>query len=138
MSESIFTKIINHELPATVVYEDEQVIAFLDINPVHKGHTLIVPKIPFENIFDGDADTLAHMMKVGQIVGKAQKKALAADGVNLIMSNGAAANQEVFHAHLHVVPRFTGDGDYVAPCHETYGEGEANIVATQIIAALET
>lgn len=137
MSESIFTKIINREIPATIVYEDDSIIAFLDINPVHKGHTLVVPKSPFENIFDGDAETLAGMMKIGQMIGKAQKTALEADGVNLIMSNGAAANQEVFHAHLHVVPRFEGDGDYVAPCHETYAEGESDSTAAQIIAALE-
>lgn len=127
MSNSIFSKIIAREIPATIIYEDEQVLAFLDINPVHKGHTLIVPKVAFENIFDGNSETLAHMMKVAQRIGKAQKQSLKADGVSLVMSNGAAADQDVFHAHLHVIPRYEGDGEYKAPCHEKYDNDEEKI-----------
>ena len=63
---TIFTKIINREIPADIVYEDELVLAFLDINPVNKGHTLVVPKVAFENIFDADIPTLGHMMAVAK------------------------------------------------------------------------
>ena len=138
MADSIFTKIINREIPGHFVYEDELVVGLLDINPVHKGHTLIIAKTPFENAFDGDPEVLAHMMKVGQMVAKALQSGLKADGVNLFMNNGEAANQEVPHAHLHVVPRFSGDGSFTPPTHETYeAESEKETVATQIVAALE-
>lgn len=109
MSETIFTKIINREIPGEFVYEDDLVAAFLTIEPVQYGHTLVVPKKPFENIFDGDPESLAHMMKIGQMLGQAMKRAGITDGVNLYMNNGTDAGQEVFHAHLHVVPRLAGD-----------------------------
>ena len=136
MTDSIFTKIISREIAAEVVYEDELVIAFLDINPVHKGHLLVVPKKWFENVFDGETEVLARMMEVGQKLALAVKKGVRADGVNLLMNNGEAAGQEVPHAHLHVIPRFTGDGSYQTPTHEEYKEGEMKTVATQIQAAL--
>ena len=136
MSESIFTKIINREIPASIVYEDDLVVAFLDANPVHKGHTLVVPKEPFENIYDGNADILGHMMVIAQKISRAVTEAVGADGVNLIMNNKEAADQEVFHAHLHVIPRFANDNAYTTNLHETYEEGEDLTVATQIQAAL--
>jgi histidine triad (HIT) family protein len=115
--ETIFSKIINREIPADIVYEDEIVVAFLDINPVNHGHTLVIPKKDFVNIFDIETDTLAHMMKVGHKIGLALKKSGLATGVNLIMNNGESANQEVWHAHLHVVPRLENDGAFCHPTH---------------------
>ncbi len=115
--DSIFTKIIRREIPAEIVYEDDVVLAFLDINPVNHGHTLVVPKVPFQNIFDGTPDTLGHMMKVGQKIGQALLNSKLADGVNIIMNNGAAAQQEVWHAHLHIVPRKDNDNAYQHPTH---------------------
>jgi histidine triad (HIT) family protein len=135
---SIFTKIINREIPADIVYEDETVIAFLDINPVNLGHSLVVPKKPFQNIFDGDSEALAHMMKVGQKIGLALKASGLADGVNLIMSNGTEANQEVFHAHLHVVPRLKGDGEQFKATHKKYLEGKSRAIATKIVDQLQS
>lgn len=134
--DSIFTKIINRDIPAEIIYEDETVVAFLDIKPINYGHTLVVPKKPFENIFDGDAETLAHMMKVGQKIGQALVAAKLADGVNLIMNNGAAAKQEVWHAHLHVVPRKTNDHSFTSPIHVETTPEQNKITQAALQAAL--
>lgn len=138
MAATIFQKIIDHEIPADIIYEDDQVLCFLDINPVNKGHALIIPKTAFENVFDADEEVLAHMMRVSKKIATAIKDAVKADGVNLIMNNGAEAGQEVFHAHLHVVPRFKDDGSFMKPNHAAYGEGESGVLATQLRASLET
>ena len=136
MKDSIFTKIINREIPADIVYEDDLVIAFLDINPVHKGHLLVVPKQWFKNVFDGEAEVLAQMMRVGQKLALAIKKSLGADGVNLLMNNGEAAGQEVPHSHLHIIPRYEGDNSYQPAKHEEYEAGEMEVTATKIKTAL--
>lgn len=136
MAETIFSKIINHEIPADIIYEDDKVLAFLDINPINKGHTLIIPKTPFVNVLDGEEETLGHMMKVAKKISLAIMDATKADGINLIMNNGEAAGQEVFHAHLHVVPRFKEDNSFHKPNHVTYEDGETNAIATQLSAAL--
>lgn len=117
--DTIFTKIINREIPAEIIYEDKVVLAFLDIIPVNHGHTLVIPKVPFVNVFDGDAEVLAHMMKVGQKIAQAQTAAGLADGVNFVINNGAAAGQEVFHSHLHIIPRKIGDNAFTKPKHTT-------------------
>jgi histidine triad (HIT) family protein len=115
--ENIFLKIINREIPAYIIYEDDLVIAFLDIVPVNKGHTLVVPKKHFVNILDGDSDILAHMMKIVQKIARAQVKELGAEGFNLVVNNGVAGGQEVMHSHFHVVPRYLGDNAYQKPSH---------------------
>lgn len=117
--ETIFTKIIKREIPAHVVYEDEIVLAFLDITPVNHGHTLVIPKTPFVNAFDADMDTFAHMHKVGLKIAQALKDIGLADGVNMVTNNGEAAGQEVFHSHLHIIPRKTGDNAFTKPKHTT-------------------
>ena len=119
---TIFSKIINREIPATIVYEDELVVAFLDASPVHPGHTLVVPREPFVNILDGDPDTLAHMIQVAQRIAQALLQVVKADGVNLHMNNGAAAGQEVFHAHMHIVPRYENDESYQKPRRRNYDD----------------
>jgi len=115
--ETIFSKIISREIPADIVYEDELVLAFLDIKPINYGHTLVIPKKAFTNIFDGDAETVAHMMKIGHKIGLALKNGGLATGVNLIMNNGESAGQEVWHSHLHVVPRLDNDHAFSHPKH---------------------
>lgn len=136
MPETIFAKIISREIPAHIVYEDDMVLAFLDINPTNHGHTLIIPKKHFINIFDGDNETLTHMMKVAKKVALALKKADLAEGVNLIMNNGPEAGQEVWHAHLHVVPRLNGDKVFHKPNHVTNPEAEFSTVQEKLIKAL--
>lgn len=129
---SIFTRIINREIPANIIYEDDFVVAFLTIEPITKGHTLVVPKLPFINIFDGDEERFGRMMAVCQKVSKALVEAGLGKGVNLIMNNGKEAGQEVFHAHIHVVPRTEGDGALIEPNHITYEAGEDKDVCLQI------
>ena len=129
---TIFERIIAREIPADIIYEDEIVMVFLDIKPVHTGHALVVPKVPFTNIFDGDPEILAHMMKVAAKIGALQKERLGADGVNLTMNNNAAAGQEVFHAHLHVIPRYEGDHAFTPPRHETPSTEELTAIAEKL------
>lgn len=135
--EGIFEKIIARQIPADIVYEDETVIAFLDINPVRKGHTLVVPKKKFENIFDGDAETLGTMMGVAQKVARAILKATGAHGVNILMNNGHAAGQDVPHAHMHVIPRWQRGEAFVTPEHQTYSSGESAQLAKAIGEAMD-
>lgn len=134
--DSLFAKIIAREIPAEIVYEDEIVLAFLDINPINHGHTLVVPKKQFKDVFDGDSETLAHMMKVGQKVAQALKTTSLADGVNLIMNNGAEAGQEVWHAHLHVIPRKAGDHSFPTPKHTALEEGALKATRAKLVELL--
>ena len=128
----IFDKIIAREIPAEIVYEDDLVIAFLSIQPINHGHTLVVPKKKFVNIFDGDPIVLGHMMQIGQKIALCLKTKLGFDGVNILMNNEASAGQEVFHAHLHVIPRLSGDGAYQPAKHVTYADGEMSNVGERI------
>jgi len=133
---SIFTKIINREVPANIVYEDDVVIAFLTIEPINHGHTLVVPKAPFVNLLDGNEVALGHMMQVAKKIGQALIATGFGTGINLIMNNGEDAGQEVFHAHMHVVPRTADDEALLPPRHNLYREGEAGVTAAKISAAL--
>jgi histidine triad (HIT) family protein len=131
LPETIFDKILSHEIPADVVYEDEYTFAFLDIHPNHIGHTLVIPKKRVRNIFDLDPETLKHLMTTVQKLSIAVKKGVHADGINIAMNNGPAAGQVVFHAHIHIIPRFTNDGFVFFP-HTEYKPGEAAEVAEKI------
>ncbi len=130
--DDLFLKIIAGEIPSARIYEDERVVAFLDIHPNNKGHALVVPRAKFRNILDGDTETLAHMMVVGQRVARALVAALNADGVNLVMNNERAAGQEIFHSHLHVIPRFENDDAFGTFAHRTYEPGEIDAYAERI------
>ncbi len=134
---SIFTRIINREIPSHIVYEDDYTIAFLTIEPVTKGHTLVVPKIPFVNVLDGDERDMGHMMRVAKKVANALVQSGLAEGVNLVMNCGSSAGQEVFHAHLHVIPRTAGDDALKAPTHVEYATDEAAEVSARIINTLQ-
>lgn len=108
--ETIFTKIIKGEIPCAKIYEDEHVFAFLDINPINPGHTLVIPKEPYENIFEIPDEVLEKMIVIAKQIAIKQKEVLNADGINIGMNNGKDAGQEVFHAHIHVIPRYKDDG----------------------------
>jgi len=103
---TIFSKIIAREIPAHIVYEDELVIAFLDISQATKGHTLVVPKAEYSDIFDVPEELLLHVMRVAQKVSKAISIAFQPEGMNILSNNGAVAGQTVFHFHLHLIPRY--------------------------------
>jgi len=107
--ESVFSKIIKREIPAHIVYEDEFVIAFLDITQATKGHTLVVPKVQYDTIFDMPEDLSGKVFEVATKLAKAIKKAFNATGLNVLSNNGVSASQSVFHFHLHLIPRFPGD-----------------------------
>lgn len=108
MSEDcVFCRIIEGELPSHKVYEDENVMAFLDAEPVSRGHTLVVPKKHVETIFE--ADDMDYMWDAIVKVANAVKTAFGVDAVNIDQNNGEKAGQEVFHMHFHVTPRYTGD-----------------------------
>lgn len=105
---NIFAKILRGEIPSHRVYEDDNVIAFMDVMPQAEGHTLVVPKAPSRNILDADPATLTALIPVVQKVAVAAKKAFDADGITIMQFNEAPAGQSVFHLHFHVVPRKNG------------------------------
>lgn len=129
---TIFSKIINREIPADIIYEDEVVLAFLDITPVNKGHALIIPKEPSVDGTEANPEILAHIIKVAQKIAQVQKSILGCTGVNFHMNNGKDAGQEIFHTHLHVIPRYENDARFTTPAHETYEEGESAALAEKL------
>ncbi len=108
--ETVFAKIIRREIPSEIVYEDELVLGFLDIHPVNFGHTLLIPKKHYQNIYELPDSILGHFFTVVKKLSTAIKKAVQADGINVVMNNEPAAGQVVFHAHVHIIPRFNNDG----------------------------
>jgi len=135
MEETIFSKIIRHEIPADIVYEDDTVIAFLDIKPINPGGTLVVPKKWSRNILDIDTETWGEVMEVVRILASAVKKAMHAEGVNIVMNNEPVGNQLIFHSHVHIIPRHENDGGIEGPS-TPYPEGEQARVAEKIRAKL--
>jgi len=111
-TDCIFCRIVAGELPSTRIAETDTVLAFLDIGPIVKGHTLVIPKAHYDPLPALPVELLADVIAVVQRVGKAQLEALGADGFNVVQSNGACAGQVVPHVHFHVVPRFTNDGHH--------------------------
>ena len=110
MESCIFCQISNHKSPAKVIFENENIVAFNPIDPVSKGHTLVVPKEHFENILDIDPNTLKELIIVSKDLSKKLTKKYKATGVNLLQASGKDAQQSVFHFHIHVVPRYKNDG----------------------------
>ncbi len=111
MNECIFCKFATGEMePDGKVYEDETTLAFLAKSPNNHGHTLVIPKTHFENVYDLTDEAGAALMKTIRKTATALKKSLNADGVNILQNNEKAAGQAVFHVHFHIIPRFYKDG----------------------------
>ncbi len=111
MDDCIFCRILAGRAPATIVWRDEACTAFMDIQPVNPGHVLIVPNVHAAQLADLDEETAAHLMRLGhRLTAALRASGLRCEGVNLFLADGEAAMQEIFHVHLHVFPRFTGDG----------------------------
>ena len=110
MSECVFCKIVKKEIPADIVFENDHILAFLDINPVNAGHTLIVPKQHCTDLLDTPDDIIKDMMVHTKKVAKAAVAAVKANGFNIGINTKPAAGQVVFHTHLHIIPRFSNDG----------------------------
>lgn len=106
---TIFDRIIAGQLPASFVYQDDVCVAFLDINPMTRGHTLVVPRRSVPTLDLLDAATRAHLFEVVQKVGAAQRKGLGSLAQHLLVNDGKAASQSVPHVHIHVMPRYGGD-----------------------------
>lgn len=115
MSECVFCHILVGRLPSSSVYQDELCCAFMDIQPVNPGHLLVIPLKHVASLSELDPETGSHMFAVAQRLAGALYRAdsaagLRCQGVNLVLADGPVAGQEVFHVHLHVIPRFAGDG----------------------------
>jgi histidine triad (HIT) family protein len=107
MTESCtFCKIVRGEAPASCVYEDEKVMAFLSARPINVGHTLVVPKRHYENVFEISEEEVAHLSKVVKKVAYAVEKAVSAEGIRIVQNNGEAAGQVIFHLHVHIIPMY--------------------------------
>lgn len=107
MTESCtFCKIVRGEAPASYVYEDEKVMAFLSTRPINVGHTLVVPKRHYENIFEISEEEVVHLSKIVKKVAYAVRKAVSAEGIRIVQNNGEAAGQVIFHLHVHVIPMY--------------------------------
>lgn len=113
VNDCIFCKILADEIPSAVVYEDELFRAILDVNPAAKGHVIILPKNHAANLFEFPDDEASKILVVAKKIAEAVKKTYQCDGINILQNNGKAAGQTVFHLHVHVIPRFTGDTDHV-------------------------
>lgn len=107
--ECIFCKIIAGEIPSHKVYEDDATLAFLDIHPAQRGHTLVIPKQHAADLFVLPADSLHAVARTTQHVAHQLQQVLQFDGLNVMQSNGASAGQTVFHYHVHLIPRFGND-----------------------------
>lgn len=107
--DCIFCKIVAGEIPCFKIYEDEDTLAFMDINPANRGHALAIPKEHAPDLLEASAETLALTAATARKVARAVQATVNPDGLNLVQANGPAAAQSVFHLHIHVLPRYNGD-----------------------------
>jgi len=134
MSENdcLFCKMIAGQIPVTKIYEDEIVLAFLDIGPISDGHTLVIPKQHFEKLHDCPDQLFGQMAsRIGKIA-KAVTAAVNSDGYNVLCNNGRAAGQLIGHLHFHIIPRSTGDGLFSRWPSYKYEEGRIDQIAGKI------
>lgn len=136
--DCVFCAIAQHAAPARIVYETPDVLGFVPLNPATTGHTLVIPRWHVVDFVDADDATLSLVAAAAATLGRAIREAVCPEGVNLITSAGAAATQTIFHLHLHVVPRWSGDGmgDIWPPKADTPAE-HLDDVAARIRAACE-
>jgi len=136
-TDCLFCRIVAGEVPSTKVYEDADILAFLDIGPVVKGHTLVIPKAHHDPITGTPRDVLHLLIDAVQRIAAAQLGGLKADGVNVSQANGRAAGQVIPHVHFHVIPRFAADGHHWNWSAKKYdGAQEMQEFAARIAGAL--
>ena len=138
MSESscIFCKIVAGEIPALRVFEDDAVLAFLDVGPLAEGHVLVVPKQHYERLEDMSGDAVAAVTRHLPKLGRAVVKAMSVPGYNVLQNNGKESGQVVPHVHIHIIPRVAADGLGYRWNASEYPSGRAEEVQRQIVAAL--
>lgn len=134
--DCLFCKILAGDIPAEKVYEDKHAFAFLDIQPNNPGHTLLVPKAHARNILDMDTEAVCAIIPALKKLAHAVKDAVSADGLNIAMNIEPAAGQIIFHAHIHIIPRFTSDGHRHFEKRPYKSAEEMHEVAEKIRAAL--
>jgi histidine triad (HIT) family protein len=136
MNDCIFCKVVRGDIPIHhKIYEDEYTLAFLDITPNSLGHTLVVTKEHFENIYSTPDEDWCRLMLAAKKIAIAVKNGLDAEGINVTMNNERAAGQIIHHDHIHIIPRYIDDGVRYSQ-HITYKPGEAEEAAKKIKAAL--
>ena len=142
MTNCIFCDIVSGQGDASIVYRDDACIAFMDIQPVTTGHVLVIPREHATNLSELPAETGGHIFKVAQQIAAALREGpVRCEAVNLFLADGAAAGQDVFHVHLHVIPRYAGDGFRLIRPPDSHGirpRIELDIAAEQIRLAIET
>jgi histidine triad (HIT) family protein len=121
--ECVFCQIIRKEAPASMVYENDKVVAFLSNRPVNEGHTLVVPKRHYNNIYEMPEDEVGHLFAVAKRLAVAVRDSMAAEGIRIVQNNGWAAGQVIFHVHVHIIPLkihegFTHGKAYRSPTNE--------------------
>ena len=122
---TVFEMIRDGVIPSVKIYEDELCFVILDLSPVNKGHALVISKECKPTFTEIEDATLHHLINVAKKVDGKMREVLKADGTNIMINNGPASGQEVPHLHIHVIPRFSGDGKtFVFPSKEKYEEGE--------------
>ncbi|MEM3154900.1 MAG: HIT family protein [Candidatus Woesearchaeota archaeon] len=136
MNDCIFCKIIKKQVPADFVYENDKIVAFLDIHPSNKGHTLVVPKEHYTDLLETPDEVLSEIIVKTKKIAPAVMNAVNAQGFNTIFNTKPAAGQMVFHTHLHIIPRFINDGLKHWPEQKTTPE-ELKKVKDSIISALK-
>jgi histidine triad (HIT) family protein len=131
-NECIFCKIVAGDIPAAKVYEDDHVLAFLDIGPIHEGHTLVIPKAHYETVADCPPEVMAALAATLPSLAGAVISTITCDGYNILCNNGRAAGQLVGHMHFHIIPRMQHDGVFDKWPAGQYPEGRIQQLAEQI------
>lgn len=134
---SIFTRIVSGEIPAAKLYEDDQTLAFLDVNPATRGHALVICKQELPTLLDLPPELAAAVARTTQRVARAITAALSPDGLNIVQNNGPAAGQTVAHYHVHIIPRWEGDNALRHWTPTSVAPDELRATATAIAAQLE-
>ena len=133
--DCIFCNIALKKSEAVIIFENEKVVAFLDINPVNYGHTLVISKTHYDNFLTIPAKELEELTKITQHLAGAVKRSLDATGFNIISNNGSSAGQSVFHFHYHIIPRFDNDF-HMHPRTIEYNDSEIELYADKIKATI--
>ena len=124
--KTVFEMIIDGDIPSVKLYEDDVCLVILDINPIQKGHALVISKKPYPSFTESPCQELSHMMEVAKKVDLKMREALKAEGTNIMINNDPASGQEVPHLHIHVIPRYKDDGKGFILNKDKYSEGEIN------------
>lgn len=130
--ETIFTKIRDNQIPSVKLHQDELCFVILDINPVNKGHLLIITREPYPTIAACPDETLAHLMAITKIADGRLRSVLGCDATNIVINNGKESGQEVPHLHIHVIPRYQDDGKMIRLPKQQYDEGEMRALGARL------